>query len=936
MMRRLQSLAAALAMAALLAATAARAAEPAPPQGKVVTVYMIGDSTMANKPGKAQENPERGWGQNFGQFFGPGVKVDNHAMDGRSSKSFRDEGRWTPIEQQLQPGDYVIIQFGHNDEKTDAARHTDPYTSFKENLKRYASEARAKGATPILATPIARRVFDEKTGALTDTHGEYTSATRQAARELKATLLDLNAATTALIKELGPEASERLFLHFGPGVFKMYAQGREDNTHLSDFGATEVGRLAAAKLRAAHDPLARLLKADSAPELPGAKEKTYHEKLRPAFHFTAKRGWLNDPNGLVYYNGAYHLFFQYNPYGVKWGNMHWGHATSPDLIHWTEGPLALAPDVHGTNFSGSAVVDWKNSAGLQQGAEKTLVALYTGAPDKHTFGPREYTQCLAYSNDAGKTWKKYEKNPVLGNLAPGNRDPRVFWHEPSQQWVMALYLDKFDFAIFGSKDLKAWKELSRLSVQGFRECPELFELPVYGEGEQKTGEKKWIFYAADGNYLVGRFDGVKFTAETPSLRQDWGRNFYASQTYSDIPAEDGRRIQIGWMRGGEHRGMPFNQQMSIPCELRLLRTPAGPRLARRPVAEVELLHAKSSGSWRDAALAPAAESVIRMDGDVFDIRAEFDLGKAKEVGLVVCGEKVAYDVKSKTLKCLGGAAPLEPVKNRIAIRVIVDRTSIEAFSADGLASLTSHFIPKDGAKGLTAYAEGGEARVASMEAHGMRSAWGDQETYESAIQRFERDDAQRQHNPDEILFVGSSTFTMWRSLPEDMKPLPAVNRGFGGSQMMHAAMYVNRVVLPNKPKTIVVYEGPNDVTSGKTPEQVIVDAMNFVAQVHRYLPATKIYFVAIRPSISRAYLRATEVRTNELLKAYAAGDKRLAFIDVCPVMYDQQGLLLQDIFIADKLHLNRKGYELLFPVIKKRLMDDLGLSAREVVAPSAR
>lgn len=933
MMLKLQRLAAALAIFALLAAATVRAADPAP-QGNPVTIYMIGDSTMANKPGGPRENPERGWGQNFGQFFSPGVVIENHAMNGRSSKSFRNEERWTPIEQKIKQGDYVIIQFGHNDEKSDPARHTDPYTTFKENLARYANEARAKGATPILATPIARRIF--KDGALVDTHGEYTTATRQAARELKTTLLDLNAATTALLRELGPEASERLFLHFGPGVVKMYPKGRADDTHLSDFGATEIGRLAAAQLRAARSPLAKLLKPDAAPELANAREKTYHEKLRPLFHFTAKRGWLNDPNGLVYYKGAYHLFFQYNPYGTKWGNMHWGHAVSPDLVHWNEGPIALAPDAHGTNYSGSIVVDWNNTAGLQQGEDKTLVALYTGAPDKYTLGAKDYTQCLAYSNDAGKTWKKYEKNPVLGQLAPGNRDPRVFWHAPSKQWVMALYLDKRDFAFFGSKDLKDWKELSRLTMEGSGECPEFFELPVYSEGEHKTGEKKWIFYDADGNYLVGTFDGVKFTAETQRLRQDWGRNFYASQTYSDIPAEDGRRIQIAWMRGSEFQGTAFNQQMSVPCELRLLSTPQGLRLARRPVAELDLLHSKSAGLWRDAALAPAAESSIRMDGNVFDIRAEFDLGKAKEVGLIVCGEKVAYDVKSKMLKSLSGAAPLEPVKNRIAIRVLVDRASIETFSADGLVSISSHFVPKNGAKGMTAYAEGGAAQLVALEAHGMRSSWDDQEKYETTIQRFEREDAKRPVNPDEVIFIGSSTFTMWRSLPEDLKPVPAVNRGFGGSQMMHAALYVNRVILPRKPKTIVVYEGPNDVTSGKTPEQVLVDAKNFVAQVHRFLPETKIYFVAIRPSISRAYLRATEIRANELLKEYAANDRRLAFIDVCPAMYDKQGLLLQDIFIPDKLHLNRKGYELLFPVIRKRLMDDLGLASREVSAQGVK
>ena len=233
MMNLQQRLAARLCQAAcllaFLAALPAFAAETTTTQTAQVTVFMIGDSTMANKPGTAAENPERGWGQNFGQFFLKGVKVDNHARNGASTKSFRDAGLWAPVEEAMKDGDFVIIQFGHNDEKTDAARHTDPATTFKEALARFVAETRAKGAHPILGTPIARRVFD-KDGNLTDTHGEYTSATRQIARELQVTLLDMNKASDALLRELGPAASLRLFLHFKPGVFTMYPEGRNDNT----------------------------------------------------------------------------------------------------------------------------------------------------------------------------------------------------------------------------------------------------------------------------------------------------------------------------------------------------------------------------------------------------------------------------------------------------------------------------------------------------------------------------------------------------------------------------------------------------------------------------------------------------------------------------------------------------------------------------------
>lgn len=889
------------------------------------TVYMIGDSTMANKPGTAAENPERGWGQNFGQFFEKTIKVDNHSMNGRSSKSFRDEGLWAPIEQNLKQGDFVIIQFGHNDEKTDAARHTDPATTFKENLARYVSETQAKGAHPILATPIARRVFD-KAGLLTDTHGEFTSATRQVARELKVTLLDLNKATDALLRELGPAASLRLYLHFGPGVFALYPEGRSDNTHLSDFGATLIGKLAAEQLRATRDPLAKYLKADAAPQPAAKAEKLYHEKYRPQFHFTARKNWLNDPNGLVYYGGIYHMFFQYNPYALKGGPKHWGHATSPDLVHWTEGPIGLAPDNNGTNFSGSAAVDWKNTTSFKKGEAAPLVALYTAAPDKGTLGAKEFSQCLAYSADAGKSWTQYEKNPVLGHVAGSNRDPRILWHEPTSQWIMALYLEKNDFAFYGSKDLKAWTELSRLTVQGSGECPELFEMPVLGESARPTGEKKWIFYAGNARYLVGSFDGTRFTSETQTLRQDWGKNFYASQTWSDIPAADGRRIQLAWMAKAEYPGMPFNQQMSFPCELRLVRTKDGIHLTRQPVREIELLHGTSRIKWDGVTLAEGTTPEL-LGGDLFDVEAEFDMQKATEVGLIVNGEKVAYSATEGKVKALGAAAPLEIMKGHVTLRVLVDKTSIETFANGGEVSLSSCYLPKDGAKGLAIYAEGGAAKLVRLEAHVLRSAWSDQETYESAMRSFEKQDAKRTPSSDEVVFIGSSTFTIWKSLTEDMKPVPAVNRGFGGSQMMHAALYADRVVIPYKPKTVVVYEGGNDLTSGKSPEEVLADTKVFVERIHRALPQTKIYFIPIRPSVSREYLVDAERRTNELVKAYVATDPLLAVIDANPAMYDERGLLFRDIFIKDNLHMNRKGYELFFPVIKQRLMKDLGIKA---------
>src|SRR5207249_4140580 len=229
----------------------------------------------------------------------------------------------------------------------------------------------------------------------------------------------------------------------------------------------------------------------------------YAETYRPQFHFTAQQNWHNDPNGLVYYKGEYHLFFQHNPFGINWGNMTWGHAISRDLVHWEQIANAIEPDRLGTIFSGSAVVDWKNTAGFQTGKEKPLEAIYTAAGDTSPESKvQPYTQCIAYSNDRGRTWTKYAGNPVLKHIVGGNRDPKVVWHEATHRWILALYLDGDKFAFFSSPDLKNWAHLHDINVPGCGECPDFFEIPVEGN---KT-ERKWVWTAANGHYLVGTFD----------------------------------------------------------------------------------------------------------------------------------------------------------------------------------------------------------------------------------------------------------------------------------------------------------------------------------------------------------------------------------------------------------------------------------------------
>jgi fructan beta-fructosidase len=458
--------------------------------------------------------------------------------------------------------------------------------------------------------------------------------------------------------------------------------------------------------------------ADDAP-LAVSVDKLYDEAYRPQFHFTPMKNWTNDPNGLVFYKGEYHLFFQHNPKGIKWGNMTWGHAVSTDLVHWQQIENAIEPDAMGTIFSGSAVVDWENTAGFQKGDEKTIVAIYTaaGGTSPESKG-RPFTQCIAYSTDRGRTFTKYEKNPVLPHIIGGNRDPKVVWHTPTKQWIMALFKDKNTFAFFSSPDLKAWTHLQDMDVPGCGECPDFFEMPVNG---QKTN-KKWVWTAANGKYLVGSFDGRKFTPEQELQQADWGKNYYAVQSYSDIPESDGRRIQIAWMNGGKYPGMPFNQQMSFPCEMRLRTFPKGLRICRTPAKELDLLHEKEH-AWKNEALRPDTNLLANLSGDLFDIRAEIEAGDAAEVGFKIRGEAVAWTAKDKRLACLGREVELPPVGGRIKLQILVDRTSLEVFGNDGRAAMASCFLPKPAEKSLAVYATGGTAKIVSLQVFTLKSAW---------------------------------------------------------------------------------------------------------------------------------------------------------------------------------------------------------------------
>lgn len=436
-------------------------------------------------------------------------------------------------------------------------------------------------------------------------------------------------------------------------------------------------------------------------------EELYREPLRPQFHFSSRRGWNNDPNGMVFYKGEYHLFYQHNPYGWSWGNMHWGHAVSRDLVRWEELPIAIYPRQFGDwVFSGSALVDWKNTSGFRTGSDDVLVAAYTST------GRGE---CIAYSNDRGRTWTDYDGNPVVKHRG---RDPRLFWYELTRRWVMAVYNEgekaqNIDF--YTSPDLRAWEFQSR--IEGFYECPDIFELPVDGD----AANKKWVLTASSSEYMIGSFDGKTFTPETHKLPGHRGNAFYAAQTFSDIPTSDGRRIQIGWGQVATP-GMPFNQMMCFPCELTLRTTPDGIRLHFQPVKEVSLLHAKSHRVPVQP-LKSGDNPLADVHGELFDIRAELELSGATEVGLRVRGTAITYDAKTQELVCLNRRAPLKLADGRIRLQILADRTSLEIFAADGLVFMPMAVTPKDDDRSLSVFARGGTAMLHSVEVHELRSIW---------------------------------------------------------------------------------------------------------------------------------------------------------------------------------------------------------------------
>ena len=370
---------------------------------------------------------------------------------------------------------------------------------------------------------------------------------------------------------------------------------------------------------------------------------------RPLVHFTAPAGWINDPNGLVYADGIWHLYHQWNPYGTEWGNMHWGHAVSRDLITWEHKGAAMEPDEFGTVFSGCGWQDLENTAGFGKGA---LLFFYTAAGGCNQWSVdagNQFAQHMAVSADGGETLLK--KGPVLNHIKGGNRDPKVFYHPDSKAYIMVLFLDDDEFALFRSQDLDHWEESQRFPAPGMRECPDLFELPV----DNEPGRKKWVFWSADGFYLIGHFDGYRFDLEAEMLSAYATGLPYAAQTYAGVSS---RKISIAWLRTENDHGN-FRGMMSVPAELSLYRQNGRYRIRFRTVRELwDSFRLCREYSATDSSL------ILPLSGKPVIVKAVWKPGQEKTVE--IGGNRISAGTESSEMILLA------------------DRGIIEYWSDDGL------------------------------------------------------------------------------------------------------------------------------------------------------------------------------------------------------------------------------------------------------------
>lgn len=478
----------------------------------------------------------------------------------------------------------------------------------------------------------------------------------------------------------------------------------------------------------------------------------YDQPFRPQYHFSPKKNWTNDPNGLVYFDGEYHLFYQYNPFGDQWGHMSWGHAVSRDLIHWDELPVAL-PEENGVMiFTGSVVVDLKNTSGLCKGLKPCMVAVYTGHTPKADGGKALQTQNLAYSNDRGRTWTKYSANPVLNLNMSEFRDPNVFWSEESKRWIMGISLpDDHKIRFYGSSDLKQWDQLSDFGPAGATggqwECPQLFRLPVDGDASKsrwvlKVGLNPGGLQGGSGEqYFIGNFDGTRFTNDNPeslTLWSDYGKDCYCALTFNNLPPKQ-RPVMIGWMNNWQYANQvptsPWRGQMTVPRELALTTTSEGIRLWQFPIKLLPKLRGKHSILKNGSG---------RLPGRSFEMMAAIQMKGASQAGWKMYSKDgsytlIGYDTKNHEVYvdrtnsglhefgkgfAVRTSAPLKNPGDELLFDILVDRDSVEVFAGDGRVSITNLIFPKDPPERMEFYSDASKsARAKSADVWALNSIW---------------------------------------------------------------------------------------------------------------------------------------------------------------------------------------------------------------------
>jgi sucrose-6-phosphate hydrolase SacC (GH32 family) len=450
-----------------------------------------------------------------------------------------------------------------------------------------------------------------------------------------------------------------------------------------------------------------IVQTDSPETFPNPTAHLYTESLRPQFHITARQwtmnrlnpgmreeGWINDLNGMIYYDGEYHVFAQ------RW-NKCWLHFVSSDLIHWEElEPAIWEPSLDFGVQSGHSVIDYKNTSKLSATpSSPPFIAFWSDGANR--------AQHISFSLDRGRTWKFYDQNPVLEHR---ERDPKVFWYEPGQHWCMLLYGDgKYQF--FTSKNLLNWQDAGGEPINGY-ECPDFFEMSVEGRPELK----KWVLVHGDGGYQLGAFDGRSFVPDFVDRKHCSHGDYYATQTFENTAAKDGRRIQIAWMRFSQFPDMPFSQQLTFPGKLSLRTTVDGLRLFREPIVELQQLH-RSEEAWQDQTLAAGKRLLLQPSGQLYRIRGQLKFSPQAKAVLRVRGMDVVFADKRASV----GNYHCDCREPITSFEVVVDRTSIELFVNEGEQSITKFEIMRE--NGLSLRAEGGDVQIKSLQVYPLNSIW---------------------------------------------------------------------------------------------------------------------------------------------------------------------------------------------------------------------